>query len=548
MSDDIIGDINRAVSATENRQDNEIWVTVSDTDQVYGIIRNGDEGVVKEIRKYEAKSKDGKTEEKTQVFEILRFRGRIGPVFKVDDCEIGISYELNGEEGTATIKELKNIFRRIFALTPGKIQTLLEVLHAYIFHEVETHGVETFYRNKIHLVGNSIQCDYEGDFDLKEILSALVDFYPHSTHPDAFLSSIARNLVSPLHYELKHRVGIVTKIPFGLYQGTTGAGKTPISELVMARGYDQKRDEWFFQYENVKTFFSLMKHLTTSNLPCLYSDVNGSWLFQNKDSFKSYSQSGNIASRGTSEQTLNEYVGFRTFDIDTNSTVRPDDDSALTGRFSSYTFTNDNKKRVNRQRFLEFIRKVPVGFMFALFKECFAGKSIDDIVAEVEGFEKSTQWEDYGIGKLNQLCDVYGLGKFHFSRITNNEAESNSENVAYAFMDQWYKDHEETDRIGEDGEPIKLRKNIPMFSENQLKVIEQRDSETGENWIEIYFQASAYETLVQRLGLQVPYRKAAELMSNVIETPKIKLLFDGKPENKWMKDGPRKVYGLKVIQ
>ena len=47
MSDDIIGDINRAVSATENRQDNEIWVTVSDTDQVYGIIRNGDEGVVK---------------------------------------------------------------------------------------------------------------------------------------------------------------------------------------------------------------------------------------------------------------------------------------------------------------------------------------------------------------------------------------------------------------------------------------------------------------------------------------------------------------------
>ena len=86
-----------------------------------------------------------------------------------------------------------------------------------------------------------------------------------------------------------------------------------------------------------------------------------------------------------------------------------------------------------------------------------------------------------------------------------------------------------------------------MFSENQLRVTERDDPLSNEKWIEILFQASAYETLIQRLGLQVPYKKAAEFIANVIETDKIKLLCDGKPTSQRMKDGPRKVYGLKVI-
>lgn len=535
-------------TVTEDRQDNVINIIVSKADQIQGIIRNGDDGVIKETRIRTIKGDDGKKLDKVDVIEILRFKGKIGPVFKIDGIEIGIHYDLNGEQGTATMRELRSTFRRIFSLTPSKMQQLIEVLTAYVFMELQENHVETYYRNKIHLIGNVISCDYDGGSNTKDILRALLDFYPHSTHPDAFLSSISRNLVSPLHYELKCRMGILTKIPFGLLQGTTGAGKTPTSEIVMGKGYDQPRNEWFFQYENVKTFFSLMKHLTTSNLPCLYSDVNGSWIFQNKESFKSYSQSGNIASRGTSDQMLNEYIGYRTFDIDTNSTVRPDDDSALSGRFSSYIFTADNKRKVNRQKFIEFSKKIPTGFMYALFKECFVGKSIEDIVADVEGFDRATQWEDYGINNLNKLCDVYGFEHFHFFRKANNEFESNTENIAYAFMDQWFKDHEETTEY----EPatqqeIKKRKNIPMFSENQLRVTERDDPLSNEKWIEILFQASAYETLIQRLGLQVPYKKAAEFIANVIETDKIKLLCDGKPTSQRMKDGPRKVYGLKVI-
>ena len=531
----------------KKQQNHEISVTVSEKDEVYGVIRNGTDGVFSQIKKFEQENRKGEIETKTRVFEIFRFNGSIGPVIKIDGEKIGIRYDINGETGMGTIDEVRAMLRRKFSLTPAKVQSMTEILYAFALSEAKSKKLEILYSNHIH-VGNDgiIACTYQKEFNIREILQALSDFLPHSTHPDALLSSISRNLLSPLHFEIKKRVGIVTKIPFGLLQGTTGAGKTPISELVMARGYDQKRDEWFFQYENVKTFFALMKHLTTSNLPCLYSDVNGAWLYQNKESFKSYSQSGNIASRGTSEQTLNEYVGYRTFDIDTNSTVRPDDDAALSGRFSSYLFTNDNKRRVDRKKFLDFIKNVPFGFMYGLFRECFAGKSIEQIIAEVEGFERATQWEDYGVQKLNELCEKYGINKFSFQRIGSTSVETNAENVAYAFIDQYFKDHEES----EDYDPktdmnIHRRKNIPMFSDNQARVMEERDNFTQEDWYIIYFQPSAYETLVGKLGLQVPYRKAAEFMSNIIETDKIKILFDGKTSSQRM-DEPRKVYGLKV--
>lgn len=542
---EVIDKINAAIQ-TKNT-DTDMWITVSEKDEVYGVIRNGVDGVFLQVKKFEQENGKGETETKTRVFEIFRFNGSIGPVIKIDGDRIGIRYNINGEIGMGTIDEVRTMLRRKFSLTPAKTQAMTEILYAFAFSEANNKKLEVIYTNHIHVANDGIiACTYPKEFDIKAILQALSEFLPHSTHPDALLSSISRNLLAPLHFEMKKRVGIVTKIPFGLLQGTTGAGKTPISELVMARGYDQKRNEWFFQYENVKTFFALMKHLTTSNLPCLYSDVNGAWLYQNKESFKSYSQSGNIASRGTSEQTLNEYVGYRTFDIDTNSTVRPDDDAALSGRFSTYLFTNDNKRRVDRRRFLDFIKNVPVGFMYGLFRECFAGKTIEQIVAEVEGFERATQWEDYGVQKLNALCDKYGTNRFFFQRLGITSVESNAENVAYAFIDQWSKDHQEGEVYdSQTGMPIRQRKNIPMFSDNQVRVTEERDNFTQEDWYIIFFQPSAYETLVTKLGLQVPYKKAAEFMSNIIETDKIKILFDGKTSSQRM-DEPRKVYGMKV--
>ena len=544
---EVIDKINAAVQPKVAKQ--ETWITVSAIDEVYGLIRNGSDGVFSQIEKFEQKNRKGETETHTRVFEIFRFNGSIGPVIEIDGEKLGIRYDINGEKGMGTIDEVRAMLKRKFSLTPAKAQAMTEILSAFVIAESKSKKLEVMYSNHIHVGRDGIiACSYPKEFDIKAILQALSEFLPYSTHPDALLSSISRNLLSPLHFEIKKRVGIVTKIPFGLLQGTTGAGKTPISELVMARGYDQKRSEWFFQYENVKTFFSLMKHLTTSNLPCLYSDVNGAWLYQNKESFKSYSQSGNIASRGTSEQTLTEYVGYRTFDIDTNSTVRPDDDAALSGRFSSYLFTTDNKRRVNRQRFLDFIKNVPVGFMYGLFKECFVGKTIEQVVAEVEGFERSAQWEDYGVQKLNELCNKYGINRFSFQRFGITSVETNAENVAYAFIDQWFKDHEESEVYDSQTDAsVRRRKNIPMFSDNQVRVVEEHDNLTQEDSYIIYFQPSAYETLVAKLGLQVPYRKAAEFMSNIIETDKIRILFDGKTSSQRMGD-PRKVYGLKVLK
>ena len=184
--------------------------------------------------------------------------------------------------------------------------------------------------------------------------------------------------------------------------------------------------------------------------------------------------------------------------------------------------------------------------MYGLFKECFAGKTIEQIIAEVEGFERATQWEDYGVQKLNELCDKYGVTKFSFQRFGITSVESNAENVAYAFIDQWFKDHEENDAYDpQTGMNVRRRKNIPMFSDNQVRIIEERDDFTREACYIIYFQPSAYETLVAKLGLQVPYKKAAEFMSNIIESDRIEILFDGKTCSQRM-DEPRKVYGIKV--
>lgn len=522
----------------------EIRITISSKDHVSAIIRNGSEGVIVRYREYQKPTTKGKSESKEERLEILRFSGKIGPGILLEGELVGIKLDINGEQKTISLQDAVSYLKRTFSLTQQKTQGLIEVLNAYIQQERRAGNLETVFRDAIHLKDGVIECTYPTTHDIKKILETLLEFYPHATYPDAFLSSLSRNLVAPLHFEVKRRVDVLVKIPFGLNQGTTGAGKTLISAVTIGTGYDQPKESWYFQYENVRTFFALMKHLTTSNLPCLYSDVSGDWILKNKESFKSYSQKGNMASRGTANQNLNEYTGLRTFDIDTNSTIRVDDDAAMTGRFASHIFTTFHVSRANRKRFIEFEKSLPTGFMFDLFTECFAGRPIDEIVTEVEGFETPKQWEDYGLSKINGLCKKFNLSAFEFQRHKSEDPrESNALNVAYAFIDQYAKDHETIEKF-ENGEPIRVRKSFAMFSGNQLKVT--RLIGLDEGWTEILFQPTAYEILLAKLNLQVPHRKASEFVSNIVETDTLRVLFDGKVRGTWMQDSTRYVYGLKM--
>ena len=144
----------------------EINIVISERDRVYGHIRNGPEGVLRQIRVHEQVNAKGESEERRQVIEVFRYSGSIGPVVRVDGEKIGIRYDLNGDEGNATLDEIRPVLKRHFSLTPGKMQAAMEVLSAYVIQESRNGKVETVYRNVIHIVGSTIECDYEADFNI----------------------------------------------------------------------------------------------------------------------------------------------------------------------------------------------------------------------------------------------------------------------------------------------------------------------------------------------------------------------------------------------
>jgi len=60
----------------------------------------------------------------------------------------------------------------------------------------------------------------------------------------------------------------------------------------------------------------------------------------------------------------------------------------------------------------EFVNSMTPGFMIYVFKELFNGKSIYEILSDVEKFEDSYQWINYAIDKINLLCDKFGISPF----------------------------------------------------------------------------------------------------------------------------------------
>jgi hypothetical protein len=56
---------------------------------------------------------------------------------------------------------------------------------------------------------------------------------------------------------------------------------------------------------------------------------------------------------------------------------------------------------------------LPSGFMYDLFRSAFEGVSIEKILSEVEKFELVSDWINYGISKINEVCRADGIEEFH---------------------------------------------------------------------------------------------------------------------------------------
>ena len=362
----------------------ETKITISEKDSVYGVIRNGNEGVIKRIAEEsqpkKAYNKDAKQWEidhyEDSVTEILRFKGNIGPAVKIDNETPGLKLFINNEAHVFDLEDARAFFRGKFSLTPGKTQKLMEVLTAFVFSEIESGNFENYSSSPIAIRDDRITVDYVERHDQKEILKILRSYYVDASHPVAFSCIFSFCLVAPLHDELKRRSIKQVQTPLVLLTGKTKGGKTTLETLFIGKGYELDKELYFYPYNRVYTRFTLMNKLKQTNLPAVFDDLPTDWIFKNKEDLKSYVQTGHFGDRGRGDQTETQYRGMRSFVGTVNDDYRPDDDLALSLRLLILWFTEYHRKRKNKPLFDKMFDSLPGGFMFEIFRSIFTAGPI----------------------------------------------------------------------------------------------------------------------------------------------------------------------------
>lgn len=495
----------KTIEMLENEQDGT-KVIISDSDGIYGLIHNGSDGVIKRVTIKEVKG----TEKQVET-DIMRFIGEIGPVFMIDGDIPGIKVELNGTTDVFEVRELLAFLRSEFAIPQSKMQSLGEILRAYVSQEITKGNFEQYASSPITVADNIIQVITVPSHELGKILAEIQNFYPFASHEAAFVSFFSWALLAPLHDELKRRSAKGIQTPIVMLTGKTRAGKTTLGNLYIGKGYDLQQDAYFYPYNRVYTRFALMKHLGESNLPALFDDLPGDWIQKHKEDLKSYVQTGHFGDRGRGDQTLTEYRGRRSFAGTINDDIRIDDDLALSLRLLILWFKESNRQRKNKAKFDAMFDALPGGFMYDIFRAIFEGKNINDVLREVERFDGVEDWINYGIDRLNELLRKHNLEGFprFFDGVDSTQMD-NAQEIAQAFIS-------ENDRIlaSRDtkfdrgtGEPItRQHYNSPI---EQAFVVEHKNGR-----IYIYFTGPAFKTLISRLNLKLPYRNASDFLNNV---------------------------------
>ncbi len=373
-------------------------ILISESEGIYGQIFNGQHGSIKYVKG-----------EKEQV--IIRFSGGIGPVYKMDTAW-GLQLNFNHLKIILTTENAVKYIKNHFYLTPSQTQKLMEILSYYVEDNTGTGNYLDYSPSPIKILDGVIHVDYEIGNNSK-ILSDLFNFYPKATHPDYFLENLGYNLISPFHNDLKHLGNSVIQTPLLLAEGVTKGAKTSIPVFFIGKGFALPKDKFLYGLERVKTQADLNVHANETNIPMIIDDVKTSWLEKNKDSLKSYVQTGVFADRGKQNGIeLNELKGQRSIIFTLNDKYKIDTDLAITNRIFIERFTKFHSGRRNKPLFLKFEKSMPSGFMYSLIRELFDGKKIIDIYNEVENLEDPIDWLNYGIQYINSLCKKYNLPEF----------------------------------------------------------------------------------------------------------------------------------------
>ena len=511
-----------------------IPVTISEQDKVYGAIRNGDDGSVSWWILSEDEKGNPKPISETT---IARFSGSIGPAYLIDGTTRGIRLTLNGTDyGVLGMADFFTLMRQELSIPSMTMQKLKEVINAYV-HSCVTEGKAPFFRSSpIYVENGIVKVDYPDIGDIDVTLEALRDFHDNASNPLAFRTVFAWCLLAPLHDELKNAAGVKRiQTPQIFMAGKTQGGKTPLGDFFIGQGYDVKRDLYFFPYQTVRTTFTLMKHLSETNLPALFDDLPGDWFFSHADDLKAYVQFGHFGDRGRSDQTVQEYHGKRSFIGTVNSSIRVDDDLAAGMRVIFLRFSEMNRLRKNLTAWNGLIDRLPYGFLYGLFKTLFEGYPIDTIVKDVQNFQKPADWINYTLGKVNILCRGFGLDEFPLYKDEDTAGDDNAMEVAQAFISEWNRIERNTGNYFDGTADMTVRS---MKYRSPIEGDFIVDWEGNRRYI--YFTPGAFKSIVSKTNLKLPYKTAADFLNNVAG------LEDGvKVENEG-KLKAKKIYGVSL--
>jgi hypothetical protein len=483
-----------------------LTVTVSESDKIYGRIKNGPEG-------YVARKQPPSKNNVQGITTIIRFNGAIGPIVKLDDDEFGIEYSLLGEKGALGLDDFMTFIKHRYSLKADFARYLREILEAWTAKEIKEGKTKEYYSSPITVVDNVVVVKKE-PHDIAPTLRALRDYYQWASHQTAYVSAMGWTLIAPLHYELKKRSKKGIQTPWMLEEGKTRGGKTALGVLFIGKGYGQDKDQYFLSYERVRTPFMLKKHLRADNLPKLLDDVQLEWLFKTKESLKTYVQTGIFAELGRSDQTSVEYRGKASGFVTINDERRIDDDLALSLRLHVDFHTDTNASRKDKTRYDALFDSLPDGFMTDIFASIFANQSINDILRKVETFEGEADWVNYGIDLINEKCKDCRIELFpkYDSTKVSKDTLDNALELAQAFLSEWKRIDEGKEEY-EDRESGKIFQKWKYRSpiENEFKI-----EPSGANRYRIYFQGSAYKALVAQHHLQFPFQTAASFLNNIL--------------------------------